>query len=65
VTGTQPKKVIVRGIGSSLPVPGALANPALELHDSFGQTVAANDNWGDNANRQEIIDSTLAPTNEN
>ena len=32
VTGTQPKKVIVRAIGPSLPVPGKLANPTLELH---------------------------------
>lgn len=65
VTGTQPKKIIVRGIGPSLPVPGALANPTLELHDSFGQTIATNDNWGDSVNRQEIIDTTLAPANAN
>jgi len=65
VTGIQPKKVIVRGMGPSLPVPGALADPILELHDSSGQTIAINDNWGDSANRQEIIDSSLAPTNNN
>jgi len=41
-----------------------LADPTLELYDSFGQTIATNDNWGDNANRQEIIDSTLAPAND-
>jgi hypothetical protein len=64
VTGTQPKRVIVRGIGPSLPVPGALADPILELHDSMGQTIATNDNWGDSPNRQEIIDSTIAPTND-
>jgi len=64
VTGTQPKKIIVRGIGPSLPVPGVLVDPILELHDSSGQTIATNDNWGDSANRQEIIDSTIAPTNE-
>jgi hypothetical protein len=65
VTGTQPKKIIVRGIGPSLPVPGALANPTLELYDSFGQTIATNDNWGDSVNRQEIIDTTLAPASAN
>jgi hypothetical protein len=64
VTGTQPKKIIVRGIGPSIPVPGALADPVLELHDSSGQTIATNDNWGDSANRQEIIDSTIPPTND-
>jgi hypothetical protein len=64
VTGTQPKKIIVRGIGPSLPVSGVLADPILELHDSSGQTIATNDNWRDSANRQEIIDSTIAPTND-
>jgi hypothetical protein len=64
VTGTQPKKVIVRGIGPSLPVPGALADPVLELHDSSGQTIATNDNWGSSTNRQEIVDSLLAPAND-
>jgi Calx-beta domain len=62
VTGTQPKKIIVRGIGPSLSVPGALADPILELHDSLGQTLATNDDWGNSANKQEIIDSTVAPT---
>ena len=36
VTGTQPKKVMVRAIGPSLPLPGALADPVLELRDSSG-----------------------------
>ena len=62
VTGTQPKKVILRAIGPSLPVAGALANPTLELHDPSG-VIASNDNWMDASNRQEIIDSTVAPTN--
>jgi hypothetical protein len=66
VTGTQPKRIILRAIGPSLTgagVPGALANPTLELHDS-SQVLASNDNWMDAPNRQEIIDSTLAPTND-
>jgi hypothetical protein len=64
VTGTQPKKVMLRGIGPSLPVSGALADPILELHDASGQTIVTNDNWRDSINRQEIIDSTIAPTND-
>ena len=32
VTGTQAKKVIIRGIGPSLPLPGKL-DPTLELHN--------------------------------
>jgi PKD repeat protein len=63
VTGTQPKKLIVRGIGPSLPVNGKLADPTLELRDSTGALVEANDNWGDAANRQEIIDSKIPPNN--
>ena len=34
ITGTTPKRVIVRAIGPSLPVAGALADPTLELHGS-------------------------------
>src|SRR5438552_1683064 len=44
VTGTQPKKVIVRAIGPSLPVSGALVDPILELRDSSGQLIRSNDN---------------------
>ncbi len=64
LTGTQPKRVILRAIGPSLTavgVQGALANPTLELHDTSG-IVATNDNWMDASNRQEIIDSGFAPS---
>ncbi len=64
VTGTQAKKVIVRGIGPSLPITGVLADPLLELHDSTGATIASNDNWVDSPNKQAIIDSTIPPTND-
>lgn len=63
VTGSQPKKVIVRGMGPSLPVVGALADPVLELHDASGVLLETNDNWVDNPNKQAIIDSTIPPTN--
>jgi hypothetical protein len=45
VTGTQPKKVIMRAIGPSLPLVDVLANPTLELHDGSGTLLASNDNW--------------------
>jgi hypothetical protein len=64
ITGTQSKRIIVRAIGPSLPLPGVLADPVLELRDSTGQLLAANDDWGTSANKQEIIDSTVAPTND-
>ncbi len=66
VTGTSEKKVIARGIGPSLTafgVPGALADPTLELRDGSGQLIASNDNWKDT--QQAVIEVTgIAPTND-
>lgn len=64
ITGTQPKTVIVRGLGPSLPLPGTLADPIIEVHGSSGELVATNDNWKDATTKQEIINSGLAPTND-
>jgi hypothetical protein len=64
VTGTQPKTVIVRGIGPSLTVTGALADPVIEVHGSSGELLATNDNWRDDLNQQHVIDSGMAPTND-
>jgi len=68
ITGTQPKSVLLRAIGPSLananpPVAGALADPILELH-SGATILATNDNWMDAPNKQEIIDSTIPPTDD-
>ena len=65
VTGTQPKKVIVRAIGPTLGISGvngALADPVLELHEPDG-TVITNDNWKD-MQEAEIIASTIPPTSD-
>jgi hypothetical protein len=64
VTGTQQKKIIVRATGPSLPFADKLADPTLELHDSSGALLEANDNWVDSPNKQAIIDSTIPPTND-
>jgi glucose/arabinose dehydrogenase len=60
-------KVIIRGIGPSLAqssVPNPLADPTLELRDSNGTLLQANDNWQDDANQAaQISASGLAPTN--
>jgi len=48
VTGSEPKRVVVRAIGPELTqygVPNALPNPTLELHDGTGALIASNDNW--------------------
>jgi uncharacterized delta-60 repeat protein len=63
VTGTQPKKVIIRAIGPSLPLAGALANPVLELRNSSGGLVASNDNWRSDQ-EAEIIATTIPPSND-
>ena len=62
VTGTEAKKVILRAIGPSLPLPGKLANPTLELYDASGLLVS-NDDW--KATQQEEIEVTkLQPPND-
>jgi uncharacterized delta-60 repeat protein len=62
VTGTQPKKVLIRGLGPSLPVGGALADPILELYS--GKTLLeTNGNWMDSPEKQAIIATTIPPKN--
>jgi hypothetical protein len=66
IPGSAAKNVIVRAIGPSLAdsgVPGALADPTLELRDSSGTLLQANDNWKD-TQEQAIRDTTLAPSND-
>jgi len=63
VLGPDSQKVIIRALGPSVPVPGALADPTLDLHDSNGAILESNDNWVDSPNKQAIIDSTIPPTN--
>ncbi len=55
--------VVVRALGPSLDslgVSGALADPTLELHDSNGAILAANDNWQD-TQAVELQATGLAP----
>ncbi|HVF72562.1 MAG TPA: kelch repeat-containing protein [Chthoniobacterales bacterium] len=61
VAGAGPKRIILRAIGPSVPLNGTLSNPTLELYNQAGQLIAANDNWQEAANKQEITDSSLAP----
>jgi hypothetical protein len=61
ITGTQPKKIIVRAAGPSLTLADKLADPILELHDGSGALLEMNDNWVDSPNKQAIIDSMVAP----
>jgi len=66
VFGYAPKKVIIRGLGPSLSgsgVGGTLPDPALELHDTQGGTIVANNNWRD-SQAAEIQASGLAPSDD-
>src|ERR1043165_1498036 len=58
--GSAPKRLAIRAIGPPRGLHPAVADPILELHDS-SSTIATNDNWGDAANKQEVIDVGLAP----
>jgi hypothetical protein len=68
VTGTDPKRVIIRGIGPSINgISGKLSDPTLELRQ--GSTpLANNDNWKtrpDGTSQQaEIEATTIPPTND-
>lgn len=68
VSGNAPKKVMLRGIGPSLPFAGGLADPTLELHLSNGATVT-NDNWKINdqtgqSQEAAIRATTIPPSND-
>lgn len=65
VQGGASKKIIVRALGPSLaggpsPMAGALADPTLELRDSSGNLLAANDDWGNSPQAGEIA-ATIPP----
>gem|GEM_PF-2582408 len=64
ITGSDPKKVIIRGIGPSLTsFNGALQNPTLELHQG-NMTIATNDNWKtrpDGSSQQAEVEATTIP----
>ena len=66
ITGTAPKRLLLRGIGPSLTgsgVPNAMADPVLELHGPSGFATIINNNWRD-TQEAEIQATGLAPTND-
>ncbi len=65
ITGTVPKKVLIRGLGPSLNsagIPDSVANPILRLFGSTGTQIAVNDNWQD-TQRGEVEATGIPPTN--
>ena len=65
-TGTANKKVIIRAVGPTLSdfgVPGALANPTLDLYQ--GNTLlSSNDDWRNSTQQAEIAASGFAPNKD-
>ena len=59
VLGPNSKKVLIRGLGPSLPSSGAMDNPVLTLYDSAGNQIATNDDWIQN--RINIIATQIPP----
>lgn len=62
VTGTAPKRVLIRGIGPSVNIGGRLEDPVVELNGPAG-VIATNDNWRD-TQQAEIEATTAAPSND-
>ena len=63
VLGQSSQNVIIRAIGPSLPFPGKMENPTMELRDSNGGLIRANDNWKSDQ-MAEIIATSIPPTND-
>jgi pectin methylesterase-like acyl-CoA thioesterase len=68
ITGSAPKKVIVRAIAPSLRAVGledVLADPLLTLHGNGQEPIAVNDNWQENSDSAaELVAKSLAPGDE-
>ena len=65
ITGSDPKRVVIRAIGPSLSNAGvvnALANPVLEVFDSTGTSIARNDDW--TQNRAQLEATGVPPRDE-
>jgi len=63
ITGNDFKNVVIRALGPSLAqadVPAPLQDPVIELHDSKGALITANDNWPESQG-VELSATGLAP----
>lgn len=62
VTGADPKRLVIRAIGPSTGVSGALADPTLEVFQGSTLYVPLQNNWRDNQ-EAELQATGVAPTN--
>ena len=66
ITGTEPKKMVLRALGPSLSgfgISGVLRDPVLSVHNSSHTLIATNDNWQSDPGHSEITANGLAPAN--
>ncbi|HEY2714390.1 MAG TPA: PQQ-dependent sugar dehydrogenase [Chthoniobacterales bacterium] len=66
IGGTESRSVLLRAIGPSLGAAGIsnpLSDPTLELHDSNGALITANDNWRD-TQEADITATGIAPADD-
>ncbi|MEY2491633.1 MAG: hypothetical protein QOH24_584, partial [Verrucomicrobiota bacterium] len=66
ISGTEPKRVVLRAIGASLGNPpfnltNVLANPTIKIFDSTGSMIALDDDWAD-SQKDDLIASGRTPT---
>lgn len=59
ITGTQPRRVLIRGLGESMAardpnIEGVLADPKLTLHNWKGEVILSHDNWSEESNSETI-----------
>jgi hypothetical protein len=63
ISGTEPKRVVLRAIGGSLSnfnVPDVLANPTIDIFDKNGK-ISTDDDWAD-SQKDDLIAAGYAPT---
>ncbi|MEY2565354.1 MAG: hypothetical protein QOH88_3547 [Verrucomicrobiota bacterium] len=64
IQGSATKQVIIRALGPSTGVAGALSDPTLDLRDVNGNQLAFDDNWQDDSNQATKIQQTTIPPND-
>lgn len=62
IRGSEQKRVILRGVGPSLTVPGKLDDPVIQLFNGANVNIAGNDDW--KTDQQNVEATGLAPADD-
>ena len=63
ITGAQPKRLLIRALGPSLPLAGKLGNSQLQVYNSAGQVVAENNDWR-SEHEADLLATNAAPPHD-